>query len=256
MARISGSDPEFNDIRPKALPRPAFRPLAVLAAVVGTIGLLIALCLPLLRSARPAAHRALCTNNLKQIGLALRNYARVYKSLPPAYTVDAHGNPLHSWRTLILPYLELKPLYDSIDLSKPWNDPANAKALETFVHVYRCPSVIGPQDKTIYLAVVGRDCCFLPTEGRRFEDITDGLSSTLMVIEASEEQAVPWMAPLDADESVVMTLRPATKLHHAGGTNVGFADGSVRFLKANTAPKLRRAHITISGNEKISAGEW
>ena len=53
---------------------------------------------------------------------------RTYKALPPAYTVDADGRPLHSWRTLILPYLEQEPLYQTIDLSKPWNDPANAKA--------------------------------------------------------------------------------------------------------------------------------
>ena len=46
----------------------------------------------------------MCVNNLKQIALALHNYEEVYKVLPPAYTVDAQGRPLHSWRTLILPY--------------------------------------------------------------------------------------------------------------------------------------------------------
>ena len=72
-----------------------------------------------------------CANNLKQIALALRNYESVYHALPPAYTVDAEGKPLHSWRTLILPYLEQQALYDKIDLSKPWDDPANKEAYET-----------------------------------------------------------------------------------------------------------------------------
>ena len=70
-------------------------------------------------------------NNLKQIALALLNYEQAHHALPPAYTVDAQGRPLHSWRTLILPYLDQESLYQTIDLSKPWNDPANAKALET-----------------------------------------------------------------------------------------------------------------------------
>ena len=59
------------------------------------------------------------------------NYEQAYNALPPAYTVDANGRPLHSWRTLILPYLEQESLYQTIDLSKPWNDPANARAVET-----------------------------------------------------------------------------------------------------------------------------
>ena len=110
-----------------------------LLVVVGIIAFLIALLIPATRSARPAARRSQCANNLKQIALALHNYEQAHKALPPAYTVDAEGRPLHSWRTLILPYMEQEPLYRTIDLSKPWDDPANAKALETVVPVYRCP---------------------------------------------------------------------------------------------------------------------
>ena len=81
------------------------------------------LLLPAVQAAREAARRMSCSNNIKQIGLAMQNYHTAYGTLPPAYTVDAQGRPLHSWRTLILPFIEQQALYGEIDLSKPWNDP-------------------------------------------------------------------------------------------------------------------------------------
>src|SRR5688572_17568592 len=107
--------------------RRGFR-LVELLVVIGLIGLLAALLLPARRSATEAARRMSCANNLRQIGIALHNYQDEFGCLPPAYTVDAAGKPLHSWRTLILPFAEQKALYDKIDLSKPWNDPANRAA--------------------------------------------------------------------------------------------------------------------------------
>ena len=249
------NDPEFNDAIPKPSSGRRFR-LVELLVILGIIALLIALLLPAIRSAGPAARRAQCVNNLKQIALALHNYEQAHKALPPAYTVDAKGRPLHSWRTLILPYLEQEPLYQTIDLSKPWNDPANAKALETALPVFRCPEAVGPRNTTTYLAIAAPNGCLIPREPRRLAEITDAHESTLMVIEAGEENAVPWMAPVDADESLVMSLGPTTKLHHAGGTNACFVDGSVRFLKANTPAKVRRALMSISGNDNEVAKEW
>jgi prepilin-type processing-associated H-X9-DG protein len=255
MSVNSGNDPEFNDTIPKPSSRRGFKLVEVLV-VLGIIALLIVLLLPATRSARPAARRAQCTNNLKQIAMALRNYEQAHKALPPAYTVDAEGRPLHSWRTLILPYLEQEPLYQTIDFSRPWNDPANAKALETPLPVFRCPEAVGPQNTTTYLAITAPNGCFIPRESRRLAEITDAHESTLMVIEAGEENAVPWMAPVDADESLVMSLGPTTKLHHTGGTNACFVDGRVTFLKANTPAMVRRALMSISGNDNEVAKEW
>jgi prepilin-type processing-associated H-X9-DG protein len=249
------NDREFNDAIPKPSRGRRFR-LVELLAVLGIIVLLIGLLLPATRSARPAARRSQCVNNLKQIALALHNYEQAYKALPPAYTVDAQGRPLHSWRTLILPYLERDDLYRTIDLSKPWNDPANAKALEASPGVFRCPEAVGPPHTTTYLAIVSPDGCFSPKESRRLAEITDAHESTLMVIEVGEENAVPWMAPVDADGSLVMGLEPASKLYHAGGMNACFVDGSVKFLKATTPAGVRRALMSISGHENLSADEW
>src|SRR4051812_12260530 len=79
--------------------------IKVLAVLFG-LGLVAALLLPAVRYSKPAAYRNSCASKLKQIALALHTYADVYHALPPAYTVDAAGKPLHSWRTLILPYMD------------------------------------------------------------------------------------------------------------------------------------------------------
>jgi type II secretory pathway pseudopilin PulG len=230
--------------------------LLELLAIIAIIALLIALLLPAVRSAGPAARRAQCTNNLKQIALALHHYEQAHKALPPAFTVDARGRPLHSWRTLILPYLEQGPLYQAIDLSKPWNDPANARALGAIPPVFRCPEAGKPLNTTTYLAIAAPNGCLLPGEPRRLAEITDDHNATLMVIEAGEENAVPWMAPVDADEPLVMALGPKTKLHHAGGTNAGFVDGAVVFLKVDNPAEVRRAMMSISGNDNELARKW
>jgi prepilin-type processing-associated H-X9-DG protein len=170
--------------------------------------------------------------------------------------VDAQGRPLHSWRTLILPYLEQEPLYRTIDLSKPWNDPANARALGTEVHAFRCPNATGPGNTTSYLGIVGPENFWVRGKSRRLAEITDGTSATLMVIEADDEHAVPWMAPTDAEESVFLRFGPDTKLHHPGGMNAGFVDGSVHFLKAAIPAQVRRALITVSGGESLNSDQW
>jgi prepilin-type processing-associated H-X9-DG protein len=198
----------------------------------------------------------MCTNNLKQIALALRNYEDVHGAFPPACTVDAAGRRLHSWRTLILPYLEADQLYRSIDLSKPWDDPANARALEAMPSTFRCPTAAGPKYVTTYLANAAAGGFLVPGKPRRLAEITDPLSSTLMVIEADDARAVPWMAPIDADESLILSLVPETKFQHAGGMNVGLVDGSVRFLKASVTAPVRRALISISGKDTPSQDDW
>jgi prepilin-type processing-associated H-X9-DG protein len=256
MSAPFDADPEFHGPAPRPKPRPGLT-LAELLVMVAIIAVLIALLLPAVRSgAGPAVRRAQCTNNLKQIALALYNYEHEHHALPPAHTVDASGRPLHSWRTLILPYLDQEALYRTIDLSKPWSDPVNAGALQTPISVFRCPAAEGPPNTTTYLAIASPNGCLKPREGRKLAEITDGHGSTIAVIEAGEEHAVPWMSPVDADESLVMRLGPSTKHHHPGGSNASFVDGSVRFLKASTPEKVRKALMTISGKDDELAKEW
>lgn len=221
---------------------------------LGIIVVLVALLFPAMRrggGVRDVARRTQCRNNLKQIALALHNYADNYDALPPAYTVDADGRTLHSWRTLILPFVEQQDLYKRIDLAKPWDDPANAEALKTVPHVYRCPSATLPPGFTSYLGIVGTNTCFHPTAPRAFSEITDSTTETLMLIEVAQEHAVHWMSPQDASEEMVLNLEKDGKLAHTGGTQAAFADGHVQFLSENLDNQIRRALISIAGNDRV-----
>jgi len=227
--------------------------MVILAGVTVVVALLV----PLDRRAGTAAYRNSCSVNLKNIALALEQYHNKHHAYPPAYTVDADGKPLHSWRTLILPYLEQRALYDSIDFSKGWDDPANAAAyLAPAPEIYRCPSSGSPENHTTYLAVVTPTSCLRPAAPRPKADITDGLQSTVDVIEVAPKDSVHWMAPVDANEAMVLSLGPDSKLSHPGGVNVAFCDGRVIFVPATLPKEKWRALISIAGNDDASEKDF
>jgi len=222
----------------------------------GVLVALVALLLPNVRIAREPARRMQCSNHLKQIGLALQNYVDVYRVLPPAYTVDAEGRPLHSWRTLILPFLEQKELYERIDLSKPWDDPANEAARNTKIATYVCPSGSNVQSETTYFAVTASGGCFKPTESTPLAAITDGTSLTIAVVEVAEKYAVHWMSPTDATEEMIVGRDPQSKFVHPQGTMAVFLDGHTALLRKNTPPEVLRALISINGNDNKIAENY
>jgi hypothetical protein len=122
------------------------------------------------------------------------------------------------------------------------------------VSVFRCPSdeSVSPPGHTTYLASVAPSGCFRPTEARFLSEITDRLSQTLMVIEAPPAQSVPWMSPKDADEQLVLSIGPNSKLSHVGGTHAAMCDGSVHFLQADLQAADRRALISIAGGDSLA----
>jgi prepilin-type processing-associated H-X9-DG protein len=226
-------------------------------AAGGVVVLLLALLLPLFnRNAASAARRVQCYKNLRQIALALEKYQAIYQALPPAHTVDSNGRPLHSWRTLMLPYLGQERLYEKIDLSKAWDDPANAEAFGAKLSVFHCYSNAFPQNHTGYLAIVGPDTCFQATESRPVSEITDNPAQTLMVIEVPVDKTVHWMNPVDADEQLVLSIGPNSKLLHNGGVSALFVDGHLQFLSTEMDFRVRRALISINGNEPVGEGSW
>src|SRR5262245_29962927 len=87
--------------------------LVELLVVIAIIGVLVALLLPAVQSAREAARRMQCQNHLKQIGLAVHSFEDVYKTLPHSRYDDRY-----TWAVEILPFIEQKTLYDQWDLTK------------------------------------------------------------------------------------------------------------------------------------------
>lgn len=227
--------------------------LLTLATLAIILVILVAFFLPATRRARPAARRAQCKNNLKQIGLALHNYHETHGAFPPACTVDANGKPLHSWRTVILPFLDQKDLYESIDLTKPWNDPVNAEAFATQVHAFSCPSAELDTGFTTYQALVGSEYAFQPGQQNEIRDFTDGTSDTVLVIDASPSIAVHWMEPSDPGVHFFLNFGEDSETPHPTGLHVLFADGTPKYITANVPRETRKAVSTINGGETIDS---
>ena len=228
--------------------RPALTVVELLV-VIAIIGVIVILLLPMNRGSRETARRNSCRNNLKNIALALLNYESKHGTFPPAFTVDAEGNRLHSWRTLILPQMERSQLYETIDLTKPWDDPANAKAREAIVDSYMCPSADHEERLTTYLGVYGPDCIFSGSESRKLSDITDGSDETLFLIDVESDQAVHWMSPNDVNEKEILNQ---SRENHPGILNAAFVDGHVTALDLEIDQEVLHALLTIAGGEKIA----
>jgi len=117
--------------------------LVELLVVIAIIGILVALLLPAVQSAREAARRMQCGNNLKQIGLALLNYESSRQAFPfgcGGAVGHARYAQTGTWAAFILPQLEQQALYDKFDFKKHMNDPANQFAVSTIVPAFICPS--------------------------------------------------------------------------------------------------------------------
>ena len=86
--------------------------LVELLVVIAIIGILVALLLPAIQSAREAARRSQCTNNLKNLALGLHNFHGTYKKFPPGLEWGTWQVPVWGWSYHVLPYIEEKPLQD------------------------------------------------------------------------------------------------------------------------------------------------
>ncbi|MHC5537490.1 DUF1559 family PulG-like putative transporter [Singulisphaera rosea] len=136
--------------------------LIELLVAIAIIGVLVGLLLPAVQSARAAARRMQCVNNLKQIGLALANYESALGVFPPSYVADPKASgtaygisypdggintlPGFAWGTLVLPYLEQAPLYASVNTNLPCWAPDNTTSAHTKISVFLCPDAHGGSD--------------------------------------------------------------------------------------------------------------
>jgi prepilin-type N-terminal cleavage/methylation domain-containing protein/prepilin-type processing-associated H-X9-DG protein len=200
--------------------------LIELLVVIAIIGVLIALLLPAVQAAREAARRAQCLNNLKQIGVALHNFADSRGGFPAGYlsSVDSKGQdigPGWAWGSTILSQMEQSPVFNAINFSLPVSDAGNQTVNLMRVGSYLCPSDSSPasvpvrdQANTSTICTVGTgnyigmyglgeigadpgqgSGLFFRNSRIAFRDILDGTSQTLAVGERSHYLSyVTWTA--------------------------------------------------------------
>jgi hypothetical protein len=217
--------------------------VAEFLTVVAIIGVLVSLLLPprgcTLREPTPQIQAA---DNLKQIGLALIDYAEANPTLSPAGGEKAL-HPGLSWRVAILPYLGASRLYKQFHLDEPWDSTHNKELLTRAPLVFAIPGADDPPGTTRLRAFVGKGTAFeklrLNVRGpgdARAQDI-GGLAKWILVIEAAE--AVPWTKP---DELAYDPAGPLPQLSKvAGGPRALMGDTSIRTLDPNMpAAELRK----------------
>jgi prepilin-type processing-associated H-X9-DG protein len=208
---------------------------------------------------RPSGNRSICHDRIRQLGYALLFYNDAHKGLPPAAKLDKDGQPLHSWRTLILPFSDEPKLAKQIDLSEPWNSPHNQSALHKNLECFRCPSETnGKNEETSYVAIIGPGTAWQPGKGLKLRAIKDKPSETILLVEM-KNSGIHWAEPRDLDlnalpAGITQANLLASLSNHTGGFNAFFADGSVQFIPMNTPWKTFMAMLTVSGGETI--GRW
>lgn len=230
--------------------------VVMLVVALSCGGLLLALLLPAVQSAREAARRAPCMNNMKQIEFAIVQYEEVYKAFPAAAGPREPGGPPVSWRVEILPYLERSDLHQAYDATEAWDGPNNRWLAQTDMVLYHCPSDVSPATDTSYVALVGSDAALEADRRTTSNDISDGLSNTIRTVEM-HSSGIAWPEPrdLEADRMPMAINHPGGIVSsHRGGANVSFCDGAVRFLDNSIDPAVLRALTTRDGGEQVPVG--
>jgi prepilin-type N-terminal cleavage/methylation domain-containing protein/prepilin-type processing-associated H-X9-DG protein len=189
--------------------------LIELLVVIAIIAILIALILPAVQAAREASRRLQCTNNMKQLGLALHNYETAAGALPMTMSLLGTGNTViydtgWSAQARVLPYMEGNALFNAANLSVFKEDPTNSTVIALTVNAFICPSEVRPQvsahdyglSAVINYGLCGGDWfvwggfngpynrqAFGPNRSIRLSSIPDGLSNTLFAAEVKAYQS-------------------------------------------------------------------
>jgi prepilin-type processing-associated H-X9-DG protein len=240
--------------------------VAVLLLVVFLTWLYYCMLLVALPVSRHVARQIDCMNNLRLIGLALQNYENVNGSLPPAVVVDEKAKATHSWRLLIMPYLDHNGVYKAYDFHEPWNGPNNGKLAAERMPDFCCPSDPSTRRRpmTSYVAVTGPGTVWDAHHAA-------GTPPRVMVIEVTNSN-INWMEPRDLtlDEACRRLgngTSPDISRHskssdgfffwdEAKGANVAFSDGSVEFIPAGLPPETLRGLIMGDAKAWAACGEF
>jgi len=205
----------------------------------------------------PAVQRAGCMNQMRQIALGMHNFESAYKHFPQAVTTGSDGKPWHSWRTRVLPFLDTS--HHDYTYDQPWNHQKNQHYLAFLPEDFRCESVhknSTGHKHVNYVVVIGEGTMFPPNRTVKFDDIKDGASNTILLVE-SLNTGINLTEPKDLDIATMSfkindSNMPSISSHHSGGVNVVFADGSATTISDKIKPAELRALLTIAGSEDVS----
>jgi prepilin-type N-terminal cleavage/methylation domain-containing protein len=273
----------INDCRAAAQPlgrrrRPpqAFT-LIELLIVLAIIGVLVAIALPAVQSARESARRTQCLSNLHEIGVALQGHHAVYRAFPvgclewrPPKSVK--GERQLAWSAFLLPFIDQDVVFDQLDLEKAFDDPANQAAAATVLEVYLCPS-----SRRLEKRVDGRGACDYggiygeritgpnnPPKGTMLFDrpvsiamIRDGAAQTAIVSEDAGWVDGQWINGRNIfDQAFAINRAPPyendIRSDHPAGANLLLADGAARFVHESIDLKVLAALCTRAGGEPMS----
>jgi prepilin-type processing-associated H-X9-DG protein len=219
--------------------------------------LAVGMLLPPVTSSRTPGLRMVCSNNIREFSMALLTYEATHGNFPPAYLSDESGKPMHSWRTMLLKYLDRPDLYQACDFQQPWDAPKNAvvNAAPTVMYMFVCPSdgsPMPPQNYTNYVVVTGPGTIFPDGKTTKFSDIKNPAKTILLVETVGAN--IRWTEPRDLPLAEALKgINPpgggGIRSHHPGGANVVFADGHLEFLPDTTTPAELKAMLLIDGGQ-------
>ncbi len=193
-------------------------------------------------------------NSLKQIALAMHNFHDVYSHFPPQALADGSGRRTLSWRVLILPWLDQAPLYNEFHLDEPWDSEHNLKLVAKMPAVFKTRSLSGDSPeagKTRFVAPLTKNSVFGRVgPGTRIQEITDGTSNTLMVVEVDADRSVIWTKPDDLqvneEDPLSSILGPDTKTFAAC-----LCDGSARIFPREILTAALKGLLSMNGGEIV-----
>jgi hypothetical protein len=206
---------------------------------------------PLFESYRKAAQgqagKAIQMNNLKQVGLACLNYESTFGKFLTNIVKD--GKPLLSWRVAILPYLEEGNLHKRFHLDEPWDSPHNLEAAKNMPDIYQ-KLRYRYDGKTCVMVFSGKGSPFDGDKPFTVSSIRDGMSNTILAVEAGDDKAVPWTKPEDLAFDPEDPAKALGDVPPAGFIAL-FFDGHVQTISKKVDAKTLKALITPSGAEPV-----
>jgi hypothetical protein len=197
--------------------------------------------------------------------MAVEYYRSVHGCYPPAYLADEDGQPMHSWRVLVLPGLGHQDVYDAYRFDEPWDSPHNRELMSEVTEFSSPHGNDSPRKPghTAFVALVGPNTMWPGATGRKPNEVRDGMSKTLLLVEAPGRD-IPWMEPRD------LTLEALTASYREQGGaglicphrsqrlfgysrfgNVAFANGRVAVVSESVPLEVLAPLLSVDGGEEL-----